>query len=82
MTRTLRRMWAVAGKGIAFNSMSTHVDYRDPELYYVDPLEALAFCKSELGGHPVLRHDYILRPGGFPFEFAIYLYKSPRDVSG
>jgi SAM-dependent methyltransferase len=81
MTRTLDRMWAAADRGIAFNAMSTYVDYRDPDLYYVDPMELFAYCKSKLGGHPVLRHDYTVRPGGFPFEFAMYVYKSPRDAS-
>jgi SAM-dependent methyltransferase len=78
MTTTLRRMYAAARRGIAFNAMTSHVDYRDPELFYVDPMQVFAFCKAELGGHPVLRHDYVTRPGGFPYEFAIYVYKSPR----
>lgn len=78
MTSTLRRMWAAAEKGIAFNAMTSHVDYHDDGLFYVDPMEVVAFCKRELGGHPVLRHDYTLRPEGFPFEFAVYLYKAPR----
>ncbi len=30
------------------------------------------------GGHPVLRHDYMLRGGGFPFEFARHLYREPQ----
>ena len=77
MTQTLRRMWAAADKGIAFNAMTSHVDYKDPGLYYVDPMQVLNFCKTELGGHPVLRHDYSVRPGGFPFEFAMYVYKKP-----
>lgn len=77
MTATLKRMWNAAEDGIAFNAMSTHVDYRDDALWYVDPAEVLAFCKAELGGHPVLRHDYVTRPGGFPFEFAIYVRRTP-----
>lgn len=77
MTSTLRRMWSAAEKGVAFNAMSTHVDYRDPSLWYVDPADVLAFCKTELGGHPILRHDYITRPGGFPFEFAVYVRRDP-----
>lgn len=81
MTRTLQQMYVAANVGIAFNAMSSHVDYRDPGLFYVDPMEVFAFCKTELGGHPVLRHDYVLRPGGFPFEFAIFVYKTPRYVS-
>ncbi|WP_102107862.1 class I SAM-dependent methyltransferase [Oceaniglobus roseus] len=80
-TGMLRRMWNAADKGIAFNAMTSHVDYEDPGLWYVDPMKMFDFCKRELGGHPVLRHDYTIRPGGFPFEFAMYVYKSPRSVS-
>lgn len=77
MAVTLRRMWAAATRGIAFNAMSTYVDYRDSDLWYVDPARVLDFCKSELGGHPVLRHDYVTHPGGFPFEFAVHVYREP-----
>jgi SAM-dependent methyltransferase len=77
MAATLRRMWAAADRGIAFNAMSTHVDFQDPDLWYVDPARVLAFCKSDLGGHPVLRHDYITKPGGYPFEFAVHVYRHP-----
>ncbi|MFV2053242.1 class I SAM-dependent methyltransferase [Aliiroseovarius sp. YM-037] len=80
MENTLRRMFDAADVGIAFNAMSTYVDYFDDGLYYVDPMEVFAFCKTELGGHPVLRHDYAIREGGFPFEFAMYVYKSPTSV--
>lgn len=75
---TLKRMFAVAEKGIAFNAMSTYVDYEDDKLYYTNPLELLHFCKQELGGHPLLRHDYSLSAGGYPFEYAVYVYKQPR----
>lgn len=81
MARTLRQMWAAADKGIAFNAMSSHVGYRDEGLFYVDPMQVFAFCKDDLGGHPVLRHDYVTRPGGFPFEFAMYVRKAPRVPS-
>lgn len=77
MEDTLRAMWDAAEKGIAFNAMSTWVDFQDDALWYVDPSEVFAFCKEELGGHPVLRHDYALRDGGYPFEFAVYVRKSP-----
>lgn len=78
MRNTLRRMFDAAEKGIAFNAMSVFVDYRDPDLFYADPMDIFAFCKSEFGGYPVLRHDYVTRLGGFPYEFAMYVYKSPR----
>jgi len=77
METTLKRMYSVAKKGIAFNAMSTFVDYHDDGLYYSNPLEVFNFCKNELGGHPVLRHDYTLTENGFPFEYAMYVYKEP-----
>lgn len=77
MTQMLHKMYSVAEIGISFNAMSTWVEYRNPDLWYVDPMEVFAFCKKELGGHPVLRHDYITRDGGFPFEFTMYVYKHP-----
>jgi SAM-dependent methyltransferase len=78
MERLLRSMWNAAGRGIAFNAMSSHVDYRDPGLFYSRPEDVLGFCKTELRGHPVLVHDYAVRPGGFPFEYAVLLRKAPR----
>lgn len=78
LTDTLQAMWDAAEQGIAFNAMTRFVDFHDPDLWYVDPAEVLAFCKEELQGHPVLRHDYLTRPGAYPFEFAVYLYKEPR----
>jgi SAM-dependent methyltransferase len=79
MTQILKKMYTAADIGIAFNAMSTSVEYRAPGLWYVDPIDVFAFCKNDLGGHPILRHDYVTRPGGFPFEFTIYVYKSPCE---
>ena len=75
MTHALRAMFDAAERGIAFNAMSTYVDYRDPGLYYVDPCAVFDFCKHNLSKKVTLRHDYSLSEGGFPFEFAVYCYK-------
>jgi len=75
MTHALTAMFAGARKGIAFNAMSTYVDYHDPGLFYVDPGKVFDFCKKNLSNRVTLRHDYVLRDGGFPFEFAVYVYK-------
>ena len=80
MESTLHRMFKAADKGIAFNAMSTFVDYEDSNLYYSNPMEILDFCKRELGGHPVLRHDYTLTKNGYPFEYAVYVYKEPTFI--
>lgn len=78
MLSTIKEMFNVARKGIAFNAMSSHVDYQTDDLFHINPIEIFDYCKAVLGGHPVLRHDYTLRPGGFPYEFSVYVYKEPQ----
>ncbi len=75
MSHALRTMFQGARKGISFNAMSTYVDYHDDGLFYVDPGKVFDFCKKNLSNKVTLRHDYVLSEGGFPFEFAVYVYK-------
>jgi SAM-dependent methyltransferase len=77
MRNTINKMFASCNKGIAFNAMSTYVDYQDPELYYSNPLEIFDFCKRNLTKNIVLRHEYIVKENSIPFEYTIYLYKEP-----
>lgn len=77
MQTMLRQMFNAAQKGISFNAMSTYVDFHNDTLYYADPMDVFKFCKQELGGHPVLRHDYSLSENGYPYEFTMYVYKQP-----
>jgi SAM-dependent methyltransferase len=71
----LRALMPHVRKGIAFNAMSTYVDYRDDGLCYIDPSLAFAFCKENLSNLVTLRHDYSVRPEGVPFEYAVYVYR-------
>ncbi|MEW6989348.1 class I SAM-dependent methyltransferase [Colwelliaceae bacterium 6441] len=75
MFETISKMFASANKGIAFNAMSTYVDYQDKALYYSDPLEVFDFCKKNLSRKVTLKHDYTVKSGSIPFEYTIYLYK-------
>ena len=63
--------------GLAFNALSTYVDYFDENLRYYDPAAMFALCKTELSPCVVLRHDYLLKEGVVPYEYTIYVYKSP-----
>jgi SAM-dependent methyltransferase len=45
-------------RGCAFSSLSTYVDYREPQLFYADPMEAFEFCKREISPRVALLHDY------------------------
>jgi SAM-dependent methyltransferase len=80
-----RRLMQQADVGYAFNMLSRFVDYFDDGLYYEDPLHAFRFCKEQLSPLVTLRHDYAVRPGTLPFEFAIYVQRSevtPRPLQG
>ena len=57
VVRVLARQSA---RGFAFNMMTTHVDYQDPQLYYADPALWFDWCKRELAPRVVLFHDYPL----------------------
>ncbi len=63
----LAKCFRIARKGVAFDMMSSYVDFREDRLYYFDPKKVFDFCKS-LSKRVMLRHDYPL------FEFCVYLY--------
>lgn len=76
MQDTLRILFDNSRHAIAFNALTTYVDYYDDSLYYANPLEVFDFCKSELSPNVTLRHDYAVRAGGGPFEFTVFVYKT------
>lgn len=45
-------------RGFAFTSLSTYVDYREPQLFYADPVEWFTFCKQKISPWVSLLHDY------------------------
>ena len=56
--------------GIAFNVMSTHVDWMRDDLFHWGCDEVLGFVTNELSRHAVLRADYGL------YEYTTYLYRT------
>jgi SAM-dependent methyltransferase len=70
----VRRMFSLCKVGIAFNVMSTHVNFMVPNLYYRSPAELLAWCMSEITPKAMLHSAYPL------FEFTVYLYR--EDAAG
>jgi len=75
MYSTIKKMFDSCKKGIAFNAMSTYVDFQDDSLYYSDPLKIFDYCKKNLTRRVVLKHDYLVKKGSIPFEYTMYLYK-------
>lgn len=68
MRQMIARMFEVARRGVALNSLSTWAPDQEPGEFYADPLETVEICRS-LTSRLVLRHDYHSR------DFTIYLYK-------
>jgi trans-aconitate methyltransferase len=72
MQEVLRLAHGVALRGVAFDMITDHVDFREDRLFYYSPEEMFRFAKT-LTKRVQLRHDYPL------YEFALYLYP---DFSG
>lgn len=69
--RIIRQMFSLCTVGMAFNVMTTKVNYYADNLYYRNPAELFAWCLSEISPHLRLDHSYPL------YEYTIYAYRSP-----
>lgn len=64
------RAWDHSRKGIAFNVMSTLVDWQRDDLFHLPIGYASEFVWKELSRHFEIRHDY---PS---FEYTVYVYRA------
>jgi hypothetical protein len=65
-------MWAVTGRGMAFNVMSAVVDWRRDDLFHVEADRLLGLLYRLTGSRRViLRADYDL------YEVTAYVYRDP-----
>lgn len=76
MTAILEQLFPHVRRALAFNALSTYVDYAEPDLSYVNPERVFRFCKQRLSPLVTLRHDYLVKDGVVPFEFAVYAYQT------
>ena len=77
---TIRSLFAQCDIGVAFNMMSTYVDYQDRSLFYEDPCRVFAFVKKEISPYVSLCHDYLAKENSVAFEFNTYVYRKPVDL--
>lgn len=75
MQAVIAKAFAAAHQQVAFNAMSSYVDFEVPELYYTDPCALFDYCKRNLTRRVSLRHEYLVRDDRPPFEYSVYLYK-------
>jgi SAM-dependent methyltransferase len=71
MKALITRMFAIAARGVAFNSLSAWAARQEPNEFYAEPVRTLDFCRT-LTPWVVLRHDYL------PHDFSIYMYREAR----
>lgn len=71
---TLRDLYASARRGIAFNLLTSYVDWRKDDLFYAEPEAFFSFCKQELSRAVTLLHDYPL------YEWTIVVLREGRDA--
>jgi len=67
--RLIRRIFSLCTIGIAFNVMTTKVNFYSNNLYYRNPSELLAWCLTEISPHVRVDHAYRL------FEYTMYVYQ-------
>ena len=67
--QTLSSAWKCVRRGLVFNMISSHVDYRYDHLFYGDPAETLVFISQNLSRFARLNQSTPL------FEYKIYVYK-------
>lgn len=75
--RLVRKMFELCRHGIAFNMMSTRVNFMVNNLYYQNPAELLAWLLSEVSPRVRLDHGYssLANGRGKFYDFTVYVYK-------
>jgi len=67
--RLITQLFQHCRRGIAFNVMSSRVNFMADNLFYWSPVESLAFCIGELSSSVGLDHHYL------PYEYTVYVYR-------
>lgn len=66
--KLIKKMYQLSNIGIAFNIMTTKVNFFSNNLYYRNPSELMAYCMSEITNKIKIDHTYL-------YEYTVYLYK-------
>ncbi|MFZ2541672.1 MAG: hypothetical protein WAW75_07860 [Gallionella sp.] len=73
-------MYGMCNKAIAFNFLTSHKTFTDPNLFYFDPSELLDYCIKNLSRFVELKHSYPLYEGTITVYRENYIqdqYKNP-----
>jgi SAM-dependent methyltransferase len=70
--RQLETMYTKSRRGLAFNLLTSYVDWKQDNLFYADPGHFVDFCTRRLSRYVTLVHDYQL------FEWTILVTREAR----
>ncbi len=70
---SLKKSMEKAQKSIRFNALSDYVEYKEEHLFYISPVYLFDYCKKNITSYVNLKHDYLTKPNGFPYEFTMVL---------
>jgi hypothetical protein len=75
--RLARKMFELCRHGVAFNMMSTRVNFMVDNLYYQNPADLLAWLLAEVSPRVRLDHGYssLASGKGKFYDFTVYVYK-------
>jgi SAM-dependent methyltransferase len=71
--RMIRRMFDFANRGIAFNMMTSYVNFTASNLFYQNPGELISFCSAELSPKWRLDHAYP------HYDFTMYVFRAADE---
>jgi len=76
--RVIQKMFDLCRHGIAFNMMSSRVNFTVGNLYYQNPTELLSWLLTEISPRVVLDHGYSSLANGIGkyYDFTTYVYKN------
>jgi hypothetical protein len=60
---------------MAFNAISTFVNYREEMMYYLDPIETARFCIEKLSRRVTLAHHNL------PYNYTVFVFRSESWIS-
>ena len=68
----LERMFALCTTSLVFNAISTHVSFRDTNMFYLDPAEMLGFCLTRLSKRTSILHHNL------PYNYTVLVAKQEQ----
>tara|TARA_B100000575_G_scaffold275406_1_gene259978 strand:+ start:1024 stop:1656 length:633 start_codon:yes stop_codon:yes gene_type:complete len=73
--KTIKKMYSSCNKGIVFNAMTDHVDYKDPSLFYLSPEKVINYIIKNISKKVFYRSDYQTKKNTIPYEFTVCVKK-------